>query len=100
MKWFYFLLGALVTYRLARLVSLESGPGFIFQKLRGVPSQKKHPSVKEGLSCLCCTSVYMGALLTGYYLWCGWVCWPEAPLYWLAFSAVAVLLNTLSKNSS
>lgn len=96
MKWFYFAIGALATYRLARMISMESGPSFIFRKLRGVPSQKKHPSVKEGLSCLCCTSVWVGMAVTGFYLCVGWVTLPESLIYWLALSAVAVLLNLFS----
>lgn len=97
MKWFYFLLGGLATYRLARMISMESGPSFIFRRLRGIPSQKKHPSVKEGLSCLCCTSFYIGAVMAVYFLLQGWATWPEVPLYWFSFSSVAVLLNLFTK---
>lgn len=93
MKWFYFTLGALATYRLSIMVSKEAGPGFIFRKLRRAPDPKKHPSVKAGLSCPLCVSVWFSAAITGYYVWMDWATWAEAPLYWLAFSAVAVVLN-------
>lgn len=93
MKWFYFLLGALATYRLAILISKEAGPGFIFRKLRRAPDAKKHPSVKAGLSCPLCLGMWFGAAIAGYYIWMGWITWAESPLYWLAFSAVAVVLN-------
>lgn len=97
MKWFQFILGALATYRLARMVSMESGPGFIFRKLRGFPNAKKHPSVKEGLSCLCCSSVWIGSGVSAFYLWLEWITWQESILYPFALSAVAVLLNLFSK---
>lgn len=93
MKWFQFMLGALATYRLSILISKESGPGFIFRKLRRAPDSKKHPSVKEGLSCPFCVSIWFSAATTGYYIWMDWITWHEAPLYWLSFSAVAVVLN-------
>lgn len=93
MKWFQFMLGALATYRLAKMISGESGPGLIFRKLRGLPDPKKHPSVKEGLSCLCCTSFSIAALMAGYFVWLEWAVWAEAPLYWFAFSGAAVALH-------
>lgn len=93
MTWFYFAIGSLATYRLSVMVSKESGPGFIFRKLRRAPDAKKHPAVKEGLSCIFCLSVWFSAIVTGYYLWLELITWKEAPIYWLAFSAVAVVLN-------
>lgn len=98
MKWFYFFLGAIATYRLSVMVSLEAGPGFIFRKLRRVPDAKKHPAVKEGLSCPLCVSVWFSALVTGYYLWMGWIVWGESPIYWLAFSGAAVVLHFFTKD--
>lgn len=97
MTWFYFVIGSLATYRLARMVSTEQGPWFIFLKLRRVPDAKKHPAIKEGLSCHLCVSVWFSALITGYYIWAGWITWTESPIYWLAFSGVAVALHFLTK---
>lgn len=90
-EWMMFILGGLATYRLALLFSLESGPGRIFAKLRRVPPVKS--SAREGLSCLHCSSVWFAAPVTGYFVWRGKIEWPDSPLYWLSFSALAIVLH-------
>lgn len=91
MHYFHLLLGSLVTYRLALLVAKESGPMFVFRKLRRLPEPKS--SLKEGLSCLYCTSVWLAAPVTGYFWWLGVVELREMPLWWLAMSALAIFYN-------
>lgn len=91
MNWFYLLLGSLVTYRLALLVAKESGPMFVFRKLRRLPEPKS--SLKEGLSCQWCLSVWASAPVTGYFVWLGVVEAREMPLWWLGMSALAIFYN-------
>lgn len=64
LAFFYLLLGGLATFRLALLISSESGPAFIFRKLRRLPPPKS--SAKEGLSCIWCLSIWFAAMITAY----------------------------------
>lgn len=91
MNWFALALGSLVTFRLALLVSKESGPLFVFRKLRRMPEPKS--SLKEGLACLYCTSVWFAAPVTAYEYYLGWISPLETPLYWLAQSSLAIFMN-------
>jgi hypothetical protein len=91
MKLFYLLLGGLATYRLSLLVSKEDGPAYIFSKFRKLPSSKS--SLKEGLACEWCVSVWMGAIVATYLWLAELVPGVEWPLYWLAMSAIAIICN-------
>ena len=91
MIFFYLLLGGLVTYRLSLLVSKEDGPAYIFRKLR--KASTKNSSVKEGLSCEWCMSVWMSAVVATYFWWAAIIPGIEWPLYWLAMSAIAIICN-------
>lgn len=91
MNWFALILGSLVTYRLALLVSKESGPMFIFRKLRRIPQPKT--SLKEGLQCLWCQSIWYAAPVTAYEWWLGLIPAQQTPLWWLAMSALAIFYN-------
>ena len=91
MRFFYLLVGGLAAFRLSLLVSKEDGPAYIFRKLRRLPPPES--SVKEGLSCEWCMSIWAGALVSGYLCWIDVVPGTEWPLYWLATSAIAILCN-------
>lgn len=91
MNWFALIIGGLVVFRLALLISKESGPMFIFRKLRKLPPDKS--STKEGLACLFCTSVWLAAPVAAYEWWLGWIPANQAPLYWLAMSSLAIFAN-------
>lgn len=91
MNFFYLLVGGLATFRLSLLISKEDGPAYIFRKLR-----RKAPaasSLKEGLSCQWCVSVWMSALIATFYWWRGMFEGVDWPLYWLAMSAVGIICN-------
>jgi hypothetical protein len=90
-NWFYLVLGGLVTFRLALLVSHEDGPAFVFRKLRRLPPPKS--SAREGLSCPWCVGVWASGLVTGYYGWLEVVTAHDWPLWWLAMSAIAIVIN-------
>lgn len=89
--WFILLLGGLVTYRLALMFSEESGPGRIFQKLRLSAPPKS--ATREGLSCFYCESVWFAAPITVFLWWRGEIKPWYTPLYWIAFSALAVMFH-------
>lgn len=91
MNWFIFVLSVFACYRLSILISKESGPGKVSKKLRELPKPKS--SWREGLSCPLCLSVWFSALITGYLWYIGMVEPKIVPLYWLAVSAGAVVLN-------
>lgn len=91
MNWFALAIGGLVVYRLALLVSSESGPAFIFRKLRRLPPKKS--SLKEGLSCIWCQSIWFSAPVTAYEWWLGWIPPKQTPLYFLAISSIAIVIN-------
>lgn len=91
MNWFALALGGLVVFRLALLVSSESGPMFIFRKLRKLPQPKS--SLKEGLACIWCQSIWFSVPVTAYEWWLGWIPTNQTPLYWLAVSSVAIVIN-------
>lgn len=91
MSWLYFAAAVFATYRLSLMVSKESGPMRLFRKLRRMPDKKS--SLKEGLSCPLCTSIWFGAPVAYYLHWLGVLPLAEWPLWWLAFSGGAVILH-------
>ena len=56
---FQFIIDALATYRLARMIACESGPFDIFVRLRGHAKDW----VADGLSCPMCLSVWLSFLI-------------------------------------
>jgi len=88
--WVALALGTLATYRLALMISSESGPGRIFRKLRRLP--EKGSATKEGLSCPFCVSIWSGALVAGFYWWQKVISGIDWTLWWLAMSAGAVCI--------
>jgi hypothetical protein len=91
MTWLEFTLGGLVTFRLALMFSSESGPGRIFKKLRHAAPAKS--ATREGLECLHCESIWWSAPVTAFFWWQGKIGAWFTPLYWLAFSALAIVLH-------
>lgn len=62
---FEFLIYCLACFRLSLMVSKEDGPAWIFLKLRREVPKKS--SVKEGINCQWCVSVWAGILLMIWY---------------------------------
>jgi len=88
---FHLVLGGLVTYRLSLLISKEDGPAYVFRRIRKLPPPST--SVREGLSCEWCMSIWTGALVATYYWWIGVISGVEWPLYWLAMSTLGIICN-------
>lgn len=88
---FIFLLAVLATFRLAVMFSKESGPGRIFKWMRAKTPPKS--ALREGISCALCESVWWSAPITALSWYFGYVPPGTVPLYWLAASGGAVVLN-------
>lgn len=87
--WLALVLGILATYRVAGMVATEAGPGRIFERLRRAPSNK---TVREGLACPLCESVWWAAGVATFYGWLGTIQWGEWPVWWLALSGGSVVV--------
>lgn len=88
---FIFTLAVLATFRVSLMFSRESGPGYIFRTLRQRPRFRS--SLREGMSCLACQSIWWGAVATLALAGMGEVPWRFVPFYWLAVSAGAVVIH-------
>ena len=91
MNWFHLIAGGLVTFRIALLFSKEDGPAYIFRKIRRLPPPKS--SARDGLSCEWCMSIWASALVAYYYYWIELITAKDWPIYWLAMSAIAIIIN-------
>lgn len=81
-----FILAALATFRISRMITDEEGPWAIFLKLR-----QRYPGVNwfgRGLECIMCVSFWVALPIALYIDWSA-----TTPLTWLALSAVTVLLR-------
>lgn len=89
--WLLLVIGSLATYRLALMFSKESGPGRIFKKLRHAAPAKS--ATREGLSCLHCESVWWATPVMLFFGYRQHIAWSDAWLWWLAFSAGAIIIH-------
>lgn len=88
------LIGSLVTWRVSHMLVKETGPLGIFARFRAHLAQKqqKMGGLFDLISCMACTSVYIGAVTA---LWVsGGVL--EFILYTLSFSAITMLTERLT----
>jgi len=88
-------IGGLITWRLANLISKQSGPLAIFARFRAFLAgrQKKVGGLYDIISCMSCASMIMGAV-TSLAL-AGDV--KTLFLYTLSFSAISLLIDVLIK---
>jgi hypothetical protein len=71
------LLAILSTYRLARLFTLEDGPGLIFTRLR-IRLAARGVFFSTLLSCPLCLGVWIAFAVTPFVFWQSWVLIPFA----------------------
>ena len=87
-----FFIASLATYRISLLFTKESGPAWIFRKLRRSPKPKS--ATAEWLSCIFCFSMTASAFVCAVLWWTGFRLhagdWFQT---WCAFSAVSILIN-------
>ncbi|MFY9852603.1 MAG: DUF1360 domain-containing protein [Terracidiphilus sp.] len=91
--WFRLTLAVLATWRLTHLLAAEDGPWEIIANLRKVLGNS---FLGKLMDCFYCLSLWVGAavacLLANN--------WKEWPLYWLALSGAACLLERLTDRSA
>lgn len=105
--WLFLLLCALACYRLALLLSSDSGPYRAFSKLRSFLKResKKHPAVKDsdiakGMECIRCNSIWIASPLATYAFYHDsitgwWLMAGDTFLLCMALSACAILFHRL-----
>lgn len=87
----WFILASFASHRIALMVSKESGPGFIFRKLRRAP--QKGSSLKEGIECPWCLGVWASAAMAWLLYPTLELNWRELIVFWLACASGNVVLN-------
>jgi hypothetical protein len=97
MSWLEFLVGCLATFRMALMVSKEEGPAELARTAR-----RAAPSgwIKRGFYCQWCQSFWWGMATALFFTLTDRVTWKDFVIYWLAFSAGAIVINqTFTKSS-
>lgn len=90
--WLTFIIASLAIYRVARMVTEEDGPMFIFKRVRDARTDDKR-SLDVGLRCFYCVSVWIALLVT--VLLClagGWDVWLW-PVWWFGLSGAAAKIH-------
>ena len=90
LTWLEFLVGCLATFRIALLISKEDGPADASRKMRSAA-----PSgwIKRGFYCQWCQSFWWGMATALFFTLTGRIAWADFVIYWLAFSAGAIVIN-------
>ncbi len=87
------LVGGLVTWRISHMLVKEKGPLDIFARFRAslASSQKRSGGLYDMVSCVGCTSVYVGALMAPGVAWsiASWI------TYTILFSAIAMFIEQI-----
>jgi hypothetical protein len=88
--WLEFLVGCMATFRLALLIAKEDGPADVARKTR-----EAAPAgwIKRGFYCQWCQSFWWGMATALFFALTGRLTWTDFPIYWLAFSAGAIVIN-------
>jgi hypothetical protein len=89
-SWLEFVAGCLATFRLALLIAKEDGPADTTKKLRLLIPPGW---MRRGFSCEWCQSFWWGMAIALFFAATHRLDWVDFPLYWLAFSASAIVLN-------
>lgn len=89
MTWIDLIIDGLATFRIANMVSSETGPFRMFKKAR--QSVPRKSSLWEGIRCPFCVGVY-AATLVWVAQWHGQA-WEIAGIQILALSGLAVVIN-------
>ena len=88
--WLEFLVGCLATYRVALLISKEDGPADAARKVR----MAAPPGwIKKGFYCQWCQSFWWGMATALFFTLTDRIGWVDFAIFWLAFSAGAIVIN-------
>lgn len=90
--WLTFVIASLAIYRVARMITEEDGPAFVFKRLRGRYSNDKR-SFDVGLRCFYCVSVWAALAATAWLVaFGGWNVW-LFPIYWFGLAGAAIIAH-------
>ena len=90
LTWLEFLVGCLATFRMSLLVAKEEGPAELARKARHAAPAGW---IKRGFYCAWCQSFWWGMASAFFFACTHRLAWADFPIYWLAFSAGAIVLN-------
>lgn len=90
MTWLEFVVGCLATYRLSLLGSKEEGPAELAKHVRELAPEGW---IRRGMHCQWCQSFWFGALTALFFAITDRLAWRDFIIYWLAFSAGAIVVN-------
>lgn len=86
--WLTFIIAALAVYRVARMITEEDGPAFIFKRFRDTHDDSKS-SFDVGIRCFYCVSLW-AALVASVWLvaFAHWELW-LLPIFWFGIAGAA-----------
>lgn len=90
--WLTFLIVALATYRVARMIAEEDGPAFAFKRLRGRFTNDKR-SLDVGLRCAYCIGFWAAGLITLYLVTLDAITFSWWPIWWLGAAGAAAKIH-------
>lgn len=76
---------------MALMLSQETGPWGIFERLRNFPKEGSY--LRKGIGCILCESVWWSAVLSLWFVLAGVVSPAIAPVFWLAVSGSSIIIN-------
>lgn len=88
-----FIIAALATYRLAKLISEEEGPFSVFLRLRGALDPDQQTWVGRGLNCIVCVSFWVALPIAVILSLFGGVDPYLSPLVWWGLGGAVVLIR-------
>jgi hypothetical protein len=88
---FLFFVTSLAVYRLALMVSKETGPCRIFERIRALP--EPNGCWSKGLSCFFCQSVWWAFTFALWLYVVGAIEWHLFASHWLGLSGAALIIN-------
>lgn len=109
MNWLQILIGGLATFRLAMLLSSDTGPWDLAIRFRSYLKREakdnkalRASKVQEGIECLRCSSTWVSLPVAAYGYFRGrcaewFTACGDVFLIWMALSAMAILFNRVPK---
>lgn len=86
-------IAALAVFRLAYLITKESGPMFVFCRIRKEAKKDKSSSLSEGIDCPLCVGMWYAFAITGYLQLPFRYAWIDSIIVILAVAGLAMLLH-------
>lgn len=79
------------------MLAEEEGPGNpgLYVRYRAFVAKGKPHWVRKGVSCVWCTSFWVGLAITCFLLWAGEAPLVLFPIWWMGLSAGAITLHSM-----